>query len=32
MALSISRRKGILNKHLNACFFYEHMNVEERDE
>ena len=28
--LSISRHKGILNKHLNTC--YEHSNIEKRNE
>ena len=32
MALSILYHKGILNKHLNTCYFYEHSNIEERDE
>ena len=31
VALSFLRHKIVLNKHLNA-FFYEHSNVEERDE
>ena len=31
VSLSISRDKGMLNKHLNACF-YEHSNIEEREE
>ena len=31
MALSFSRHKGILNKHLVCLFFYEDLNIEERD-